>query len=95
LMAQSRRSGVALSTMEAFFAATALAKNLRLVTPNVKDFESFGVALFNPWAEWPWAFGLSSLSNPAISHPQRSNAMTARSLPRYWISSIVFQPSAV
>lgn len=51
LMAQSRRSGAALSTMGAFFAATALAKNLTLVTPNVKDFESFGVALFNPWAE--------------------------------------------
>ena len=51
VMAQSRRSGAALSTMDAFFAATALAKNLTLVTPNVKDFESFGVALFNPWAE--------------------------------------------
>lgn len=51
LMALSRRSGVALSTMDGFFAATALAKNLTLVTRNVKDFESFGVALFNPWAE--------------------------------------------
>lgn len=51
LMALSRRSSVALSTMDAFFAATALAKNLTLVTRNVKDFESFGVALFNPWAE--------------------------------------------
>jgi toxin FitB len=51
LMALSRRSGVALSTMDGFFAATALANNLTLVTRNVKDFESFGVALFNPWLE--------------------------------------------
>ena len=50
VMALSRRSGVALSTMDGFFAATALAKNLTLVTRNVKDFESFGVDLFNPWA---------------------------------------------
>ena len=51
LMALSRQSGVALSTMDGFFAATALAKNLTLVTRNVKDFGSFGVALFNPWDE--------------------------------------------
>jgi hypothetical protein len=36
-MAQSRRSGVALSVMDGFFAATALAKDLTLVTRNVKD----------------------------------------------------------
>ena len=51
LMAQSRRSGVALSVMDGFFAATALAKDLTLVTRNVKDFTSFGVPLFNPWDE--------------------------------------------
>jgi predicted nucleic acid-binding protein len=49
LMAQSRRSGVALSVMDGFFAATALAKGLMLVTRNVKDFTPFGVPLFNPW----------------------------------------------
>lgn len=49
LMAQSRRSGVALSVMDGFFAATALAHDLTLVTRNVRDFESFGVPLFNPW----------------------------------------------
>ena len=38
LMAQSRRSGVALSVMDGFFAATALAKDLTLVTRNVRDF---------------------------------------------------------
>jgi predicted nucleic acid-binding protein len=49
LMADSRRSGVALSVMDGFFAATALAKNLTLATRNVKDFVSLGVPLFNPW----------------------------------------------
>jgi toxin FitB len=51
LMAQSRRSGVALSAMDGFFAATALAKTLTLVTRNVRDFMSIGVPLFNPWDE--------------------------------------------
>ena len=49
LMAQSRRSGVALSVMDGFFAATALANGLTLVTRNVKDFAPFNVPLFNPW----------------------------------------------
>ncbi len=49
LMAQSRSSGVALSVMDGFFAATALAKGLTLVTRNVKDFSPFGVPLLNPW----------------------------------------------
>ena len=51
LMAHSRRSGVALSVMDGFFAATALASELTLVTRNVKDFTSFGVPLSNPWHE--------------------------------------------
>jgi predicted nucleic acid-binding protein len=51
LMAQSRRSGVALSAMDGFFAATALAKALTLVTRNVKDFMSIGVPLLDPWEE--------------------------------------------
>ena len=49
LMAQSRRSGVALSVMDGFFAATALAKGLTLVTRNVRDFAAFGVSHLNPW----------------------------------------------
>ena len=49
LMAQSRRSGVASSVMDGFFAATALVNKLTLVTRNVKDFAAFGVALLNPW----------------------------------------------
>lgn len=49
LMAESRRRGTALSTMDGFFAATALARDLTLVTRNVKDFAPFGVPLLNPW----------------------------------------------
>lgn len=51
LMAQSRRSGVALSVMDGFFAATALANDLMLVTRNVRDFAAFGVPLLNPWGD--------------------------------------------
>jgi len=51
LMAQSRRSGVALSVMNGFFAATALANTLTLVTRNVKDFAAFGVPMLNPWGD--------------------------------------------
>ena len=50
LMAQSRLSGVALSVMDGFFAATALVHDLVLATRNVRDFEAFGVTLFDPWA---------------------------------------------
>lgn len=49
LMAQSRRTGVALSVMDGFFAASALVSNLTLVTRNVKDFAAFGIPLHNPW----------------------------------------------
>ena len=49
LMAQSRRSGIALSVMDGFLAAAALAHHLTLVTLNVKDFAAFGVPLLNPW----------------------------------------------
>lgn len=49
LMAQSRRSGIVLSVMDGFFAATALTNDLALVTRNVKDFAAFGVKLLNPW----------------------------------------------
>lgn len=51
LMALSRRTGVALSVMDGFFAASALVSNLTLVTRNVKDFAAFGVPLHNPWGD--------------------------------------------
>lgn len=49
LMTESQKSGKALSTMDGFLAATALSRQLTLVTRNTKDFVSFGIALFNPW----------------------------------------------
>lgn len=49
LMAQARQSGFALSVMDGFFAATALAKELVLATRNTKDFAPLAVPLFNPW----------------------------------------------
>lgn len=51
LMAESRQSGIALSTMDGFFAATALIKYLTLVTRNVRDFAPLNVPLLNPWEE--------------------------------------------
>ena len=49
LMAQARRSGVALSAMDGFFAATALVHNLTLATRNARDFAQLGVPMLNPW----------------------------------------------
>jgi predicted nucleic acid-binding protein len=49
LMAQARQSGFALSVMDGFFAATALAKELVLATLNTKDFVPLGLPVFNPW----------------------------------------------
>jgi len=51
LMAQARRSGFALSVMDGFFAATALAHALVLATRNTKDFAPLGVPMFNPWTD--------------------------------------------
>ncbi|MCK1545688.1 type II toxin-antitoxin system VapC family toxin [Bradyrhizobium sp. 179] len=51
LMAQARRSGFALSVMDGFFAATALAKGFVLATRNTKDFATLGVPLFDPWTD--------------------------------------------
>jgi predicted nucleic acid-binding protein len=49
LMAQACQSGVALSVMDGFFAATALAKELVLATRNIEDFVPLGLPVFNPW----------------------------------------------
>jgi len=51
LMAVARRSGFALSIMDGFFAATALAKEFVLATRNTKDFAALGVPLFDPWTD--------------------------------------------
>ncbi|HLY65115.1 MAG TPA: type II toxin-antitoxin system VapC family toxin [Chloroflexota bacterium] len=49
LMADARRAGRGLSVMDGFFAATAKHYDLTLVTRNVRDFQSAGIALLNPW----------------------------------------------
>ena len=51
MMAQARRSGYALSVMDGFFAATALAHALMLATRNTRDFAPLGVPVFNPWTD--------------------------------------------
>ena len=51
LMSQARQSGFALSVMDGFFAATAVARALTLATRNTKDFAALGVPLFDPWAD--------------------------------------------
>ncbi len=49
VMARGQKAGVTLGSMDAFFAATAEAHGLTLVTRNVRDFERIGVALLDPW----------------------------------------------
>jgi predicted nucleic acid-binding protein len=48
LMAQARKSGVGLSAMDGFFAATARVHNLTLATRNAKDFAPLGAPMLNP-----------------------------------------------
>jgi len=48
-MAMAQKSGVALSPMDGFFAATALVHDLTLVTRNLQDFQRVGITLLNPW----------------------------------------------
>jgi predicted nucleic acid-binding protein len=50
LMALAKRRGRGLSSMDGLIAATATAKQLTLATRNTKDFEGFGIDLFDPWS---------------------------------------------
>jgi predicted nucleic acid-binding protein len=49
LMAETKAKGANLKPLDAFFAATALSRDLTLATRNVGDFQSCGVRLANPW----------------------------------------------
>lgn len=49
LMALAKRSGRGLASMDGMIAATALTHDLILATRNIKDFESFGIDLIDPW----------------------------------------------
>lgn len=46
LMGLAKRRGRGLTSMDGLIAATAIAQELTLATPNMKDFEGFGIELF-------------------------------------------------
>lgn len=50
LMGLAKRDGRDLSSMDGLIGATAIARELTLATHNTKDFEGFGIDLFDPWA---------------------------------------------
>ena len=49
LMGVAKRRGRGLSSMDGLIGATAIAQSLTLATRNTKDFEGFGIDLYNPW----------------------------------------------
>ena len=49
MMGMAKRLGRGLSSMDGLIAATASSGGLTLATRNIKDFEGFGVELFDPW----------------------------------------------
>jgi len=51
VMDRSARQGKTIGAMDAFLAATALDRDLTLVTRNTKDFGGLEVKLLNPWSE--------------------------------------------
>lgn len=51
LMAVAKRMGRGLSSMDGLIAATAIAHDFTLASRNIKDFDGFGMTLFDPWAE--------------------------------------------
>lgn len=53
LMARAEHIGIGLGSMDAFLAATALSRELTLVTRNVDDFKRLGIVLLNPWEPGP------------------------------------------
>lgn len=53
LLASTRREGIGLSVMDGWIAATAIARQLVLVTRNTKDFQNLPLTLLDPWASAP------------------------------------------
>jgi hypothetical protein len=53
IMQRARRGGVTVGAMDGFFAATAAAHGLTLVTRNVRDFVALGISLLDPWRPPP------------------------------------------
>jgi predicted nucleic acid-binding protein len=51
LMAEAKRRGRGLASMDGLIAATAIAHDLTLATRNVRDFDGLVPRLFDPWAE--------------------------------------------
>jgi predicted nucleic acid-binding protein len=49
LMAEAKRRGAGLASMDGLIAATAIAHGLTLVTRNVQDFHGLDVELLDPW----------------------------------------------
>ncbi|WP_245505737.1 hypothetical protein [Rhizobium sullae] len=41
------------STRDAFIGATAIVRNLTLLTRNTRDFQGMGVEIINPWERLP------------------------------------------
>ena len=50
LMADAKRRGRGMSSMDGLIAATAMAHGLTLATRNIKDFTGCGIELIDPWA---------------------------------------------
>ena len=48
-LAEAKRGGAGLASMDGLLAATALVHDLTLVTRNLRDFQAFDVKLFDPW----------------------------------------------
>lgn len=49
LMGVAKRRGRGMSSMDGLIGATAIAQSLTLATRNIKDFDGFGIDLYNPW----------------------------------------------
>lgn len=49
LLGVAKRRGRGLSSMDGLIGATAIAQCLTLATRNIKDFDGFGIDLYNPW----------------------------------------------